>query len=76
MWAPGMIRSMPQKKYEHRALEDIKESIEELRYYKEHLWEIAAEGKEHNGVQVTANSGISEVTDNVKEITLSDEKGQ
>jgi oligoribonuclease (3'-5' exoribonuclease) len=30
----------PAKKYEHRALEDIKESIMELQYYKQHLWKV------------------------------------
>ena len=38
MWAPGMKAASPPKKYGHRALEDIKESIMELQYYKDTLW--------------------------------------
>ena len=35
-WAPGV--EMPTKKNTHRALDDIRESIEELRYYREHAF--------------------------------------
>jgi oligoribonuclease len=35
-WAPDVAESF-RKKSEHRALEDIKESIAELRHYREHL---------------------------------------
>lgn len=31
---------MPEKKYSHRALDDIRESIGELRYYRQQLWKI------------------------------------
>ncbi len=39
-WDPELKNGSPQKKYEHRALEDIKESIMELQYYKDNLWKI------------------------------------
>ena len=34
VWAPDVAQAAPKKKRIHRALEDIMESIEELRYYK------------------------------------------
>ena len=40
IWDPELKNGSPQKKYEHRALEDIKESIMELQYYKDNLWKI------------------------------------
>ena len=40
IWSPELKNAAPVKKYGHRALEDIKESIGELQYYKEHLWKI------------------------------------
>ena len=40
IWTPELKAASPVKKYEHRALEDIKESIMELKYYKEHLWKV------------------------------------
>jgi oligoribonuclease len=40
LWAPELKKASPVKKYEHRALGDIKESIMELKYYKEHLWKV------------------------------------
>ncbi|CDJ47936.1 oligoribonuclease, putative [Eimeria brunetti] len=35
-WFPGLLP--PKKRYMHRALDDIKESIEELRYYRENIF--------------------------------------
>jgi oligoribonuclease len=35
-WVPGL--EMPTKKNTHRALDDIRESVEELRYYREHAF--------------------------------------
>jgi oligoribonuclease len=37
-WAPGLGSAAPPRKKEHRAMDDIKESIEEMRYYKKSLW--------------------------------------
>jgi oligoribonuclease len=38
-WAPGLNRgSPPRKEKDHRAMADIKYSIEELKYYKEAMW--------------------------------------
>lgn len=37
-WFPQIIAKVPQKKETHRALDDIRESIDELRFYKQHLF--------------------------------------
>ncbi len=34
-WYPGLFRKRPDKREGHRALADIRESIEELRYYRD-----------------------------------------
>ena len=36
-WHPSVYEKRPKKKGSHRALDDILESIEELRFYREHL---------------------------------------
>ena len=35
-WYPEVYRKRPGKKETHRALDDIRESVAELRYYREH----------------------------------------
>jgi oligoribonuclease len=37
-WYPKIAQARPQKVGHHRALDDIRESIEELRYYREHVF--------------------------------------
>lgn len=37
-WYPQLVAKIPQKKETHRALDDIRESIDELRFYKQHLF--------------------------------------
>lgn len=37
-WYPAVIARQPAKKETHRALDDIRESIEELRFYKQHVF--------------------------------------
>ena len=37
-WYPAALRSQPDKGASHRALDDIRESIEELRFYRRHLF--------------------------------------
>ena len=37
-WYPKEFTNAPTKKLAHRALDDIRESIEELKYYREHLF--------------------------------------
>ncbi|HEY5859622.1 MAG TPA: oligoribonuclease [Actinomycetota bacterium] len=37
-WNPTIVKGAPDKDTTHRALDDIRESIEELRYYREHLF--------------------------------------
>jgi oligoribonuclease len=37
-WYQKQYNMIPQKKFEHRSINDIMESIEELKYYKEHIF--------------------------------------
>jgi oligoribonuclease len=37
-WYPQLIETVPKKATTHRALDDIKESVEELRFYREKLF--------------------------------------
>jgi oligoribonuclease len=37
-WRPDVYADRPQKVTAHRALDDIKESVAELAYYKEHFF--------------------------------------
>ena len=42
-WYPGVLRGRPDKEGRHRALDDIVESVEELRYYRETVFKPRAE---------------------------------
>jgi oligoribonuclease len=42
-WYPGVLRGRPDKEGRHRALDDIVESVEELRYYREAVFKPRAE---------------------------------
>jgi oligoribonuclease len=46
-WYPKIAQARPQKVGSHRALDDIRESIEELRYYREHVFIAAEPIEEH-----------------------------
>ncbi|MGH9085991.1 MAG: oligoribonuclease [Acidimicrobiales bacterium] len=37
-WYPGLLEAAPRKATAHRALDDIRESIDELRFYRTHLF--------------------------------------
>jgi oligoribonuclease len=37
-WFPQVVSKQPQKRETHRALDDIRESIDELRYYRTHVF--------------------------------------
>jgi oligoribonuclease len=37
-WFPAIIAKQPKKKETHRALDDIRESIDELRFYRQHVF--------------------------------------
>ena len=37
-WYPEVYRKRPGKSEQHRALDDIRESVEELRYYRAHMF--------------------------------------
>jgi oligoribonuclease len=41
-WAPDVVEAAPRKETTHRALDDIRESVSELRWYREHLFRIEA----------------------------------
>jgi oligoribonuclease len=43
-WAPAVLEAAPRKETAHRALDDIRESVSELRYYRDHLFRLAADG--------------------------------
>ena len=40
-WYPGALDAVPRKATSHRALDDIRESIDELRWYREHVFKPA-----------------------------------
>lgn len=42
-WYPGLLDTVPRKATAHRALDDIRESIEELRWYREHVFRTSEE---------------------------------
>lgn len=37
-WYPSIFQNAPQKKLSHRSLDDIKESINELKYYRQNIF--------------------------------------
>jgi oligoribonuclease len=39
-WAPEVVDSAPRKETTHRALDDIRESVNELRWYRDHLFRL------------------------------------
>jgi oligoribonuclease len=42
-WYPGALDGVPRKATAHRALDDIRESIQELRWYREHVFKPSPE---------------------------------
>jgi oligoribonuclease len=52
-WYPKAVESAPKKSSAHRALDDIRESVNELRYYREQVFRAADAAAEHT------NSAIS-----------------
>lgn len=53
-WAPKLFAQAPKKRLVHRGLEDIMESIEELRYYRQFMFEQGSGsnevGQQQNGI--------------------------
>jgi len=43
-WYPATLAAVPRKATAHRALDDIRESIDELRFYREHVFQPVAKG--------------------------------
>src|SRR5918993_1409369 len=46
-WYPKAVESAPKKSSAHRALDDIRESVNELRYYREQVFRAADAAAEH-----------------------------
>ena len=42
-WAPAVVEAAPRKATNHRALGDIRESVAELRWYRDHLFRTAGD---------------------------------
>jgi oligoribonuclease len=42
-WAPAVVEAAPRKATTHRALDDIRESVGELRWYRDHLFRTGAQ---------------------------------
>jgi oligoribonuclease len=42
-WAPSVVEAAPKKATTHRALDDIRESVDELRWYRDHLFRTDAQ---------------------------------
>ena len=42
-WNPEVLKNVPQKQTSHRALDDIRESIIELKHYREHFFKMPTE---------------------------------
>ena len=42
-WAPRVLEAAPRKETAHRALDDIRESVAELRFYREHLFRLSSD---------------------------------
>ena len=40
-WNPAVLKAVPKKETSHRALDDILDSIAELRHYREHLFNLS-----------------------------------
>ena len=40
-WNPSIVKGAPEKNTTHRALDDIRESVAELRWYRDHLFRVA-----------------------------------
>ncbi len=55
-WFPQVIAKQPTKKETHRALDDIRESIDELRYYKQYLFAPTLPGSPPTGTPPTGTT--------------------
>jgi oligoribonuclease len=42
-WAPQVVEAAPRKETTHRALDDIRESVAELRWYRDHLFKLSSD---------------------------------
>ncbi len=43
-WAPAVVEAAPRKETAHRALDDIRESVSELQFYRDHLFRLGTDG--------------------------------
>jgi oligoribonuclease len=53
-WAPAVVEAAPRKETAHRALDDIRESVSELRFYRDHLFRLGADGAADSDAAVDA----------------------
>lgn len=56
-WYPGAFEAVPRKATAHRALDDVRESIEELRWYRDHVFRPVGEPLPHQAPAAPAADG-------------------
>jgi oligoribonuclease len=44
-WVPGKLSFLPRKTQKHTAMSDLLESLEELRIYQEHMFQVKVKGQ-------------------------------
>jgi oligoribonuclease len=55
-WAPAVVEAAPRKATTHRALDDIRESVAELQWYRDHLFRLDGEPVPSEGVSTPSSS--------------------
>jgi oligoribonuclease len=55
-WAPAVVEAAPRKATTHRALDDIRESVAELRWYRDHLFRLDGEQLPTGGLSTPSSS--------------------
>jgi len=61
-WLPSVLDSAPRKEVGHRALDDITESIKELRYYREALFSAEANGVNADQLEPQTEAASADAT--------------
>ncbi|HEY6416062.1 MAG TPA: oligoribonuclease [Acidimicrobiales bacterium] len=59
-WAPAVLEGAPKKESTHRALDDIRESVAELRWYRAHLFRDVAQPSAAPGVAMPLDATQTE----------------
>jgi oligoribonuclease len=55
-WAPAVVEAAPRKATTHRALDDIRESVAELQWYRDHLFRLDGEQVPSEGLSTPSSS--------------------